>query len=820
VADESSIASKLASISREAVLAAIAEYDKLGREAFLTKYGFGPAREYLLLHKGKEYDSKAIVGAAYGYQHPDERALAPNEFTGGVHSTVKVLERLQFDVPGSRGLARTEGKLFFFTAASATARVNFQKSLEDGVPLELLEPLGDLYATLKENAVDGKVFAWGARPGSAAETKWARLERGDWGLVYSEGQFPLAFEVFATTRSHDVALAIWGEPEGVAWECIFFMRGKTQVNASRENVVAELGYAPNYVPQGFEIPGQKVQERIYQRHGSPRALVHALAQGRDAAPSSENSTGYWWVNQGKTFRHEIEGSLLWAPLASEKDQRPRQHWLNLQEAKTGDQVFHYANGAIRAVGEVKAPAQNAPKPQALGKQGWATAGLLLPVQYELLESPLGLNEIPASSRIREGGPFNRTGGVQQGYFYGISKDFASEVNALLSEQPADAPEEGIKAVVNSFAPAVADAGLSFDPEEALIPAFVASLTAKPFGILSGLSGSGKTQLAMKLGDWLGPDRMLLEAVRPDWTGPEFLFGYEDALLPVDPATKSRGWHVPRTLEFALDAAVRPKELFLLVLDEMNLAHVERYFSDFLSGLESRKPVLPNLKRSEGGIWRRNDDAPDAIPIPPNLWVVGTVNVDETTYLFSPKVLDRANTFEFRVTTASLRSDATAPADLEPGPRALQDQLRLLSQDDEWHIRHPHPAQDELVDELRRLHGLLSISGHEFGHRVFYEALRFAALFASAGDGSLNMALDRVVLQKVLPRMHGSRRRLEPPLQRLAGFTVFTAADAPEDQLVDPLALEAVVQPRLPLSFVKLRRMAERLRADQFASFAE
>ena len=89
---------------------------------------------------------------------------------------------------------------------------------------------------------------------------------------------------------------------------------------------------------------------------------------------------------------------------------------------------------------------------------------------------------------------------------------------------------------------------------------------------------------------------------------------------------------------------------LLILDEMNLAHVERYFADFLSGMESRQPCLPNLVKDEDGCWRVSTMGPSRLPLPRNLWVIGTVNVDETTYMFSPKVLDRANVFEFRVST--------------------------------------------------------------------------------------------------------------------------------------------------------------------------
>ncbi len=185
-------------------------------------------------------------------------------------------------------------------------------------------------------------------------------------------------------------------------------------------------------------------------------------------------------------------------------------------------------------------------------------------------------------------------------------------------------------------------------------------------ILTGLSGSGKTQLAKRLGEWCGSDsqgrtRYQIVPVRPDWTGPEYLFGFPDALQGrVDGQAV---WAVPDTLEFLLRANAEPTKPFVLVLDEMNLAHVERYFADFLSGLESRDPVLPDLYQRDGK-WLERDTS-HRIPLPRNVTVVGTVNIDETTYLFSPKVLDRAFTFEFRVADSDLDADARRPGSSAP-----------------------------------------------------------------------------------------------------------------------------------------------------------
>ena len=90
----------LRQVTRDAVLTAASEFDALGRNAFLQRYGFGPARDYFLLLNGRQYDSKAIVGAAHGVVAPTHGPLKPADFSGGEASVGRVLERLGFTVEG------------------------------------------------------------------------------------------------------------------------------------------------------------------------------------------------------------------------------------------------------------------------------------------------------------------------------------------------------------------------------------------------------------------------------------------------------------------------------------------------------------------------------------------------------------------------------------------------------------------------------------------------------------------------------------------------------------------------------------------------
>ncbi len=375
---------------------------------------------------------------------------------------------------------------------------------------------------------------------------------------------------------------------------------------------------------------------------------------------------------------------------------------------------------------------------------------------------------------------------------------------------------GLSDAYQSFADAVSASGLSFGAShDIFLRAFVASLITKPLVILTGLSGSGKTQLALKFGEWIGDEYSMVVPVRPDWTGPEVLFGYIDALK----ASSSDGrptWFVPETLDFILSAARNPDRPYLLVLDEMNLAHVERYFADFLSGVESHREVLPNLIL-EKGEWRVDPDDPGKLRIPRNLFVVGTVNVDETTYMFSPKVLDRANTIEFRVQTGDLPETPHMPATLAPGSDAAIEALREAAQDDQLQDKRPAVGATEFAGQFRELHEVLSRYGAEFGYRSFYEATRFAAVHCALGDTSWERALDLQVMQKVLPRLHGGRRKLEPVLVAIGLFCFSLSTE--EVPSFDP-ATPGAGSPKLPISFAKVQRMTNNLRTNQFVSFSE
>ena len=565
----------------------------------------------------------------------------------------------------------------------------------------------------------------------------------------------------------------------------------------------------------FESQGARYRELLIESGLTSRSgeLTEHAAGFLGPPPS------VWWVNQSDSYTKCRDGGFLWAPKLN-KAGRPQYHWETMDEVREGDVVLHYSNGSLRAVSHVSTEARPAPNP--LDDRAWENAGRLVETHYQELNEPVALSAINEGARIRQGSPFTASGSVQQVYLVRLHDDFVNELvqrfpelATLLSFAPTKPKNPAPRSLempmpselYSDFALAVGKSGLLFPAGSNLVRSFVSSLLAKPFAILTGLAGSGKTQLAMRLGEWFGTDehgrhRHVVVPVRPDWTGPESIFGYPDALRTS--ASGSTVWFVPKAFEFILHAAQDPEHPYLLILDEMNLAHVERYFSDFLSGVESRRPVLPDLVADQQkSQWILRDVEAELVPLPRNLFVVGTINVDETTYMFSPKVLDRAFTFEFRVTAEELDADLRRPTAASAAADQHVRAFASLAARDDWQQEHPHPAQDAIVSTLRDAHIILAGAGQEFGHRTLYEILRFCAFFAMTGDADADTALDLAMMQKVLPKVHGSRRRIEPVLNEL-----------------EALAKGAGSTPRLPVTYQKIARMLLSVRANQFVSFAE
>ena len=315
-------------------------------------------------------------------------------------------------------------------------------------------------------------------------------------------------------------------------------------------------------------------------------------------------------------------------------------------------------------------------------------------------------------------------------------------------------------------------GFSF-PAHRLRSYYVA-LKTKPFAILSGVSGTGKTRLAEIFAEVMtghNPKQFRLIPVRPDWNDSTALFGYHNILA-------NRYVSTP-FLDIARAAALpeNRQRAFFVCLDEMNLARIEHYLADYLSALESRAHRTP-----------LHQDVPDLI-LPPNLFVTGTVNVDETTHGFSRKVLDRANTLDFDEApqlTGTVGGKGQARLDEDLGISAAQRQTLFLSA----RVANVGRARERLsqmdaqfseraLAALQAVNDLLYAHRLHFAYRVRDDVLMFLAnsFDAQTGQGLLlpdsgenfTLALDLQIRQKVLPKLHGLSETLAPLLARLQGW---------------------------------------------------
>jgi MoxR-like ATPase len=359
-----------------------------------------------------------------------------------------------------------------------------------------------------------------------------------------------------------------------------------------------------------------------------------------------------------------------------------------------------------------------------------------------------------------------------------------------------------------------------------------SLLTKPFAILTGASGTGKTRLAESLAKhYTGGDesRYSVVAVGADWTDSRHVLGFVNHLRPVITAEGELPlYQSTPVLDLLLRATAAENLPHFLVLDEMNLSHVERYFADFLSAMERPKGALELHSSGSNELTRlprfKDDDTgvPRRLPFPRNLFVIGTVNVDETTYMFSPKVLDRANVIEFRMSPQDLANflsgDGSYPEAGEASASELQAFLALAKEKELEAL----PVMDEVKTHLAAIFSLMEKARFEFGYRAASEVIRYLKICRHLSDEKAAWDengwvadLDTQILQKLLPRLHGGMGRMGPLLTGLGHLCHGT-------QVPPPARLDSLASldgdGLFPRSLRKIRSMANVLRDEQFVSF--
>lgn len=362
------------------------------------------------------------------------------------------------------------------------------------------------------------------------------------------------------------------------------------------------------------------------------------------------------------------------------------------------------------------------------------------------------------------------------------------------------------------------------------PDYLRAMRTKPFLLLAGISGTGKSRIVKQMAfdscsdvgdlrkDETSPGNYCLIEVKPNWHDSTELLGYE---------SKINGAHYVLTpfVRFLVKAMLYPEVPFFVCLDEMNLAPVEQYFAEFLSVLESRTKVGDRIVSEplvKAEIFSKYSDLSDklfskseeathydnvletsdtafhygkeaevydslkeyGLRIPENVVVIGTVNMDETTHQFSRKVIDRAMTIEMNLPEGNPFMDFYNNASQlvyreNPTSASLYLSTEVKASDVIDALAAANAEQTEwlkgaVATFLSGLNTALDDTPFKVAYRVQNELLLyFYQLWREDNDADweklLDLSCDQILMMKVLPRIEGDEELLEKPLERLASF---------------------------------------------------
>ena len=379
-----------------------------------------------------------------------------------------------------------------------------------------------------------------------------------------------------------------------------------------------------------------------------------------------------------------------------------------------------------------------------------------------------------------------------------------------------------------------------------IAPYITAIRTKPFLLLAGISGTGKSRIVRELAfkscpeylqdnDGTTPGNYCMIEVKPNWHDSTELLGYYSSF-------NGGGYRFTKFDRFVVKAWLNPDVPFFVCLDEMNLAPVEQYFAEFLSVLETRSRdnegnvvtgtlvdkqyFKDDTKMTEyfglvnGDDWTikvRSDLVNKGLTLPPNLIVIGTVNMDDTTYQFSRKVIDRAMTIEMNggelsqmfgnCNSLKYRSDEDiVKLGMFKAPYINADEVieRYQSQ--------ANIIKEKLPEKLEAINTALKDTPFQVSYRVLNELVIYlgALMDEATAKGEtidddalptlINQAMDQITLMKILPRIEGD----EDMFRRSGGTNVLKTLQSLFSEDSD--------------SYKKLREMIDRLERTGFTRF--
>lgn len=342
--------------------------------------------------------------------------------------------------------------------------------------------------------------------------------------------------------------------------------------------------------------------------------------------------------------------------------------------------------------------------------------------------------------------------------------------------------------------------------------YVAALRTKPFLLLAGISGTGKSRIVREFAfkscpeylqdkDGTTPGNYCMIEVKPNWHDSTELLGYYSRL------GSKPGYQFTKFVKFLVKAKMYPDVPFFVCLDEMNLAPVEQYFAEILSILETRKVVIgedgnktikteaiidaehfkalgkiggfaPNFTDRDiymklydidtesdidEAVGKHTDLKTEGLTLPDNVVIIGTVNMDDTTHQFSRKVIDRAMTIEMN--GGNLRNMFGGSKNLEYLPDEKQKEwqiafTRRYVTADEVLEAHPNEAEelkDKLPSCLEQINMALKGTPFEVSYRVLNELTIMVGVMLDEGKGlddAIAQSVNNILLMKILPRIEG------------------------------------------------------------------
>lgn len=391
-----------------------------------------------------------------------------------------------------------------------------------------------------------------------------------------------------------------------------------------------------------------------------------------------------------------------------------------------------------------------------------------------------------------------------------------------------------------------------------ILSYLSALRTKPFVLLAGISGTGKSRIVRKLAQatnpktyakeddrWKDnrPDNFELIQVKPNWHNSMDVIGFYSSV--------SKRYEFTPFVRFIVKAWQHVDTPYFLCLDEMNLAPVEEYFAEFLSAIESRSfdengnyitdPIIKPFNEFEDevkskmlnelfkgkefteGMRLAEQFSNNGLTLPSNLMVMGTVNMDETTFTFSRKVLDRAMSMEMN----EVDYDAFLSGKTETMPILTAFNSLLVERPQKAAEVKDDIEAERIVAYLKSINALLEGTPFKLGYRAANEAMLYvSACHDFASDGfKFENALDEFTLMKILSRIEGddSRLTLNDNDERLgnAGIATTDLLDNDEDSPNLLHGLRAIVRKHIGLKSKtekKINTMLKTMEHEHFVSY--